>query len=213
MSNEPIPSAESTYGGRVAAAKQRHILDAAVEAFAYRGYSHATMKDVAEKAGVSAGTIYNHFRNKEELLLAILDRINESDERPEAFEQGADEELSTFLTRYIAHRLEAVFHSAKLFQAVFPELMSNARLRARYYEQVIDPTMRIAKRFVADEISRGRMRTVDPTHATRLLAGSVLGILVQYLLGDVDVEAELSEIAATASSIISSGLVATGPAA
>lgn len=50
------------------------IYDAAVEVFAERGFYSATTDAIAEAAGVSVGTIYNYFRNKEELLSAIFER-------------------------------------------------------------------------------------------------------------------------------------------
>lgn len=53
-------------------AKRRAILDAAQEVFDARGYEAATMDAVAQKAGVSKGTLYNHFQNKEDLFAKVF---------------------------------------------------------------------------------------------------------------------------------------------
>nr|WP_281268711.1 TetR/AcrR family transcriptional regulator [Vallicoccus soli] len=50
---------------------------AGVEAFAERGYHATTTRDIAARAGVSAGALYVHFRSKEELLHAICRRGHE----------------------------------------------------------------------------------------------------------------------------------------
>ncbi len=51
--------------------RRRQILDAAVRVFARKGYATATVADIAGSAHVAEGTIYNYFRNKEDLLIHI----------------------------------------------------------------------------------------------------------------------------------------------
>lgn len=48
--------------------KRRIILDAALEAFAARGYHGTAVPEVAEAAGVGTGTLYRYFANKEALV-------------------------------------------------------------------------------------------------------------------------------------------------
>lgn len=50
------------------------ILDAALIEFAGEGYFRATMDHLAERAGVAKGTLYWHFKSKEGLLFAAIDR-------------------------------------------------------------------------------------------------------------------------------------------
>jgi AcrR family transcriptional regulator len=48
------------------------ILDAATNQFFALGYHGASMKELAEEAGVRSATLYYHFPNKEEMLVAIM---------------------------------------------------------------------------------------------------------------------------------------------
>ena len=50
------------------------ILTAAAELFAAKGYRQTTFADVAERSGISRGSIPWHFGSKEGLLLAVLER-------------------------------------------------------------------------------------------------------------------------------------------
>jgi AcrR family transcriptional regulator len=50
------------------------ILDAAEALFAERGYEGASVRDVADKVGVRAPSLYNHFEGKEALYTAVLER-------------------------------------------------------------------------------------------------------------------------------------------
>lgn len=51
---------------------RKKILDAALELFAAEGYHRASISQIARKAGVSKGLMYNYFASKEELLRAII---------------------------------------------------------------------------------------------------------------------------------------------
>jgi len=50
------------------------LLDAAEEVFAEKGFTPATVDDIAHTAGYTKGAIYKHFATKEELFLAVSDR-------------------------------------------------------------------------------------------------------------------------------------------
>jgi AcrR family transcriptional regulator len=49
------------------------IITAALELFAKKGFSATTPEQIAKKARVSKGLIFNHFPTKQEILLAIID--------------------------------------------------------------------------------------------------------------------------------------------
>jgi AcrR family transcriptional regulator len=51
---------------------RRAILDAAYELFLEQGYSATSMRQIAERAGLALGGIYNHFDSKEEIFREIL---------------------------------------------------------------------------------------------------------------------------------------------
>ena len=52
--------------------KSRQILNGAREIFLMSGYAEATMEEIAMKAKVSKGTLYNHFDSKDDLFLALI---------------------------------------------------------------------------------------------------------------------------------------------
>jgi AcrR family transcriptional regulator len=62
---------------------QRAIVDAARTVFAERGFRGGSLREVGERAGVSAANVVHHFGSKEGLLLAVL----------EARDEGSGEEL------------------------------------------------------------------------------------------------------------------------
>jgi AcrR family transcriptional regulator len=52
---------------------RRAVLDSALHLFSHQGYRATTMRDIAERAGVSTGNVYHHFPDKETIFRALLD--------------------------------------------------------------------------------------------------------------------------------------------
>ena len=54
---------------------RERILDAAEDVFAERGYDAASLADVADRVGIRPQGIYNHYKGKWELYVAVLERL------------------------------------------------------------------------------------------------------------------------------------------
>ena len=61
-----------TEGSKVQEERRRQILQAAVRAFARKGYHACRVSDIAKEAGVAYGLVYHYYRSKETLLEAIF---------------------------------------------------------------------------------------------------------------------------------------------
>jgi len=57
--------------------RERRVVAAAARLFGSKGYAATTMQDVARRAGLAVGTVYNYFASKQELLLALARRDTE----------------------------------------------------------------------------------------------------------------------------------------
>ena len=56
--------------------KRPRLVTAASAVFAEKGYASTRVADIAERAGVGKGTVYEYFSSKEELLFAVFESIN-----------------------------------------------------------------------------------------------------------------------------------------
>ena len=52
--------------------KEEAILNAAFEVFRENGFTNTSMKDIAVKAGLGKGTLYEYFQNKEDLFIQVV---------------------------------------------------------------------------------------------------------------------------------------------
>ena len=129
----------------VVRARREQIVEAATRVFAEKGFRRSTTREVARVAGVSEGTIYNYFEYKNALMLAILDRLNETERRAADFEEGMAMDFPGFLKEYLRRRISLMWENREVFRVVLSEILVNAELRARYLQRVVDPTMKIAE--------------------------------------------------------------------
>ena len=55
------------------AVSQKRVLDAAAKIFRDYGYAGTTMRAIADEADLKAGSIYYHYKSKDDLISAVLD--------------------------------------------------------------------------------------------------------------------------------------------
>jgi AcrR family transcriptional regulator len=188
------------------ALRRAQILEAATKVFAEKGFHRATTKDIARAAGIAEGTIYTYFASKTDLLLGILDRLNETEQRPEHFNAGLEGDFRMFLLAYLRQRTAALWSNAEVFRAILPELLVNPELREKYYQQVIEPTMRVAEEYFRVQVRQGQIREVDVPLTVRAMAGVVLGLLILQLLGDQQLASQWEQLPEVLSTLLFDGL-------
>jgi len=56
--------------------RRKEIVNAAVDLFVRKGFHNTTIREIAQKFGMSVGTLYEYIRTKEDILLLVCDYIN-----------------------------------------------------------------------------------------------------------------------------------------
>jgi TetR/AcrR family fatty acid metabolism transcriptional regulator len=131
--------------------KRIRILRAAEKAFAEKGYIQATISEVAMLAKVSEGTIYEYFRNKEDLLLSIPEeRFNEHvNSLAEIFEIKSPLRKLRRLIRY--HFL--LYMTEQNFLKVF---LLHVQLNRRFYSTHVYQTFQRYTQTITDVLEEGK---------------------------------------------------------
>jgi AcrR family transcriptional regulator len=190
------------------AARQTQILDAAVKVFAEKGYHRATIPDIAKEAKIAVGTIYNYFGKKEDLLLALMHRLNETERRDEDLAMSGAMDLRTFFYHYIQQRYTFMSREGlEVLRAVLPEVLTNEELRTRYMQQIIEPTFKIAEKYYEAMIAEGKVRPIDASITLRMISATFLGLMILRMLGDEVLEAQWNELPAFTTTMILDGLL------
>jgi AcrR family transcriptional regulator len=148
-------------------ATREELLQAARELFAQRGYDKVTVAEIAAGAGVSVKTLFQHFRSKEDLLLAELDQTHER--LLNALRERTCESPVDALVSWMSSEIEnSPPDGMERWEQAVGNTPAVAALRRRLYEQWEIAIARV----LADEANEAR-----PTPRTRLLAAELVAIV------------------------------------
>jgi len=155
------------------------LIDAAGEVVARDGLEALTTVRVAARAGVSVGSLYQYFDNKNMLVSALMDRVNA--DLIAAVDQVATQHVGDDPQRFARALLEAAFAVFETRQGLARELMRHwhrldiARGLHRFEQRMLDLLRAYA-------LAHLREHPVDPSPARAfILINSVVFTLLRYL--------------------------------
>lgn len=191
-------------------ARRTQILDAATRVFAAKGFHRATIREIAAGAGLADGTIYLYFANKMALLLGILDRMNESEQREAQFAASTGGDVAQFVREYTRHRLATMTDlGLDALRVLLSEVLTNAAVRERYYREIVAPTFALAEASAAHWRPDGAAPPHDLPLALRAVSGMILGVLMLRLMDDPLLDAQWDAVPDVLAGFIIAGLVRT----
>lgn len=161
-------------------ARPQELLAAALDLFVERGYASTRLEDVAKRAGVSKGTLYLYFTNKEELFKAvvrenIVPALGEAEDAISSFE-GHSAELMRCVVMGWWERLGATKASG-IIKLVLAEAGNFPDLATFYREEVINRSTTMMVSMFERGVSRGEFRPIDVNVMTQVLIAPILMLI------------------------------------
>ena len=168
------------------------IIDAALELFVAKGFMATRLDEVAQRAGVSKGTLYLYFENKEALFKAVVETLVLPEiERTEQYIQAFDGSAAELIAQLVKQWWESVGESqlCGLPKLIISEAGNFPDLASFYVEQVIGRIRRVIAELIKRGITTGEFKPCDPAYAARLLlAPMVFAAIYQHSLLPYDNE-------------------------
>ena len=166
-------------------AYRQAILDAAERVFSGLDYHQAKMTDVAAQAGVSIGTLYNHFRSKELIFSSLVER-GTTEILAELRETTQIEDPEQRLRELVRTTLAFVERRGALF-AVYVQLgavseTDIARVGGKCSEQAYVEYLNVLTRTFEDAARLGRVRSDVPArNIATALSGSMSAAMFEWV--------------------------------
>jgi len=153
-------------------ARPEEILGAALEVFGELGFARTRLEDVARRAGVSKGTLYLYFENKEALFRAMVTAkleatLTHAEEFIRTWPGSTPDLLRQFTREYWVTMNQP--EKLRLARVVLTELTSFPELAKWYYQEVILRLRRVIQDILNRGISRGEFRRVHTVFTARAL--------------------------------------------
>jgi AcrR family transcriptional regulator len=195
---------------------QAAILRAAASLIARKGFAGTSIEDIAGRAEVGVGTVYNYFGSKNALLLALMQRDTEDllkegeavIARPPKKPEPALADLfwiysQGFLGRYDRRMLSEIF-AATFYQ---PEALGRELTRMDY--QLMGQVGRLIEKFQRDGILK---KSLPVEQAALVLYGAFAVTVIMYLLyAEMPIESVREQMALSIDLILSDWKVANPP--
>jgi AcrR family transcriptional regulator len=152
--------------------RPRQILAAALEIFGERGLAAARLEDIAKRAGLSKGTIYLYFPNKEELFRevvrnTVVAQIEAGERAVAETNMSATDALTNFMRGYWTFIRSPEF--APVFRLIHAEIHNFPDLARFYAAEVVARGHRLIAGVIQRGIDSGEFRAIDPAVAARML--------------------------------------------
>lgn len=181
--NSPADRAESE--GRVARRQRRNreaLVKAASTVMAEKGIDAATMLEIAELADVGAGTVYNYFKSKDELAIAVLEEMMYD------LALRIEEATGTFgdPAEVYAFGIRTVLDTATT-DLNWKQMLYRSEVIADALYRRMGP---FAIRDLRNAVKAGRFVNADPDLVWRMTANTIVGISLAITTGAVPSEAK-----------------------
>ncbi len=156
---------------------KRAIFESAIQVFSNCGYSGATMDEVVARAGVAKGSLYYHFKSKEELFIFIIkEGINLIHEEVEKATRGIDNPYE-IIKESAKVQLKYVYDNKDLFKVIISQIWGIGDRNNMLREEIKSILEQNSKKFKA-VMDAGYIEDEDPV----LLSYGLLGVLVSSAL-------------------------------
>ncbi|HKV49969.1 MAG TPA: TetR/AcrR family transcriptional regulator [Gemmatimonadaceae bacterium] len=162
---------------RLPEARPRQILDAAIDVFGESGLAAARLEDIAKRAGVSKGTIYLYFSNKETLFCEMIrqlvgDTIIQAQARAVATSASAVDQLTDYAHSVWQHVRSPMFE--KLHRLSIGELRNFPALLEFFQREVPGRNVQAIAGIVRHGIATGEFREMDELESARMLQALII---------------------------------------
>ena len=164
--------------------KREKIINAAAKFFGEKGYHNTTTSEIAEAAGVAAGTIYIYFTSKEELIVAVFEEfLGRHMERLQAGVESVNGPIARIrrLMTLGLELMESNPESAKIFLSQLRQsttmIKTVAKRSSRAYKDIIEAVL-------ADGVAKGVFREMNTTHVASMLFGAYQMTVLEWVASD-----------------------------
>jgi AcrR family transcriptional regulator len=144
------------------AERPQEILEAAFVEFSRNGYATTTLDQIAERAGVTKGTIYVYFESKEHLFISMVREVTKTalDTVHGMFEthQGSTADLLRAQFCFIYQHIVEDKRRREVLRMLIAEAPRFPELADRYHEEILRPCLDMLRQAIQRGMDRGEFR-------------------------------------------------------
>jgi TetR/AcrR family transcriptional regulator len=152
------------------------VLQVAQALFAERGYRGTSLRDIAKRIGIKAPSLLHHFPSKQQLYIAVLDRMFETiEDRANAIAWGRESPQDR-MREAVADAIDFIATRPDFVRIMWKEMADESGVGRPVLKRRLPPLFSIAVNFIFRGQREGAFRAeVDPLHFMWSLNSITLG--------------------------------------
>lgn len=179
--------------------RKEQIIHESLKLFSLKGFQATSIQDILEKAGISKGGLYNHFKSKEDLFMQVLDKARKiwRDRNLRGLDQIENpiDKIICFLRNFQELYLKDTdnFPGGCVFLTFAVELSDHHPHLAQEVGKGFDGLKRMIKRLLEEGKASGSLKLeVDCACVTEILFLGILGASITYIMDKSAADLQIS---------------------
>src|ERR1700723_321746 len=153
------------------------ILEAAFSEFSRNGYATTTLDQIAERAGVTKGTIYVYFENKEHLFISMVHEFTKTtmDTVQGMFEthDGSTADLLRAQFSFIYEHIVEDRRRREVLRMLIAEAPRFPELADRYHQEILRPCLDMLRQAIQRGVDSGEFRNSSILNAPQIVIAPI----------------------------------------
>jgi AcrR family transcriptional regulator len=177
MSNEPVNR------------RKQHILDAALQVFATKGFEKASVREIATAADLTTGAIYHHYKNKDDLFYDAVKEsayfVHKLSQKDVNDKLKTNEEMLAEISSRVRERMSKAVEQRLMVLLTAYALSKGGNIKEKYrldYKEIIN---RVAEMYF---YAFGIDNPIYQKSLAAILVAALDGMAIQYSLGVLKLE-------------------------
>ncbi|MFT8571028.1 MAG: TetR/AcrR family transcriptional regulator [Leuconostoc pseudomesenteroides] len=181
--------------------KQQAVLNASLLLFSEKGFEQTSTKDIASAAGVSEGTVYKHFKTKNQLLVKgiapVLDNVFQSAVHEFLSQITLSEKIPTLhdvLTLVISNRVHFIQNNLPAIKVALVQVLVDKKFAEQMIQHFRTAIVEEVKPLLSILRERGEICNISDFQVIKLISSTIISIVVGYQINShVSLEDAISE--------------------
>jgi AcrR family transcriptional regulator len=167
--------------------RREQILKAGEKIFTEKGYAAATIPEIAQSAGVAAGTIYLYFPSKRELFIEVIKSTIFTVPLLSLISKIPTGDFAVIFKNILKDRFELIQSESMMrMPALITEVWRDTELKEMWLKDFLHPFLKRMEMAYRMLTLSGKARPMEPAVAVRIIGGMIFGFMMLKMVEGKD---------------------------
>lgn len=164
--------------------RQKLIIDEAIKIIHNSGYNSLSIRELAQRVGISEPAIYRHFLNKEDIVLGILSRFNEFDQKLFNEVKNYDNPIDQ-IKSFVKFHFEFLNKTPEMTSIIFAEdIFSQNDFLKEKMLAIIMKRKKLMKSIIDEAKTKNQILNLETDELLTVILGFIRLVVLEWRMGN-----------------------------